>query len=338
MDEPSAALNGLESAKLHRVIRSLAAGGKTILLISHFLREVLELADTITVLRDGRIVASADASGATEQTLVEAMLGRPLTAAFPSKRSPPADAPVLLAVRHLHAPGVIDASLEVRAGEIVGLAGLVGAGRTELARAIFGAERASSGEVTAADRRLGRSPRHSLRAGVAMIPESRQQDGLILTRSVLENVSLASLGALSRFGLIRRGRERQAAEEVLMRCDVRGAGSAAPVRALSGGNQQKVLFARMFLCRPTVVIADEPTRGVDVGAKRAIYDLLVSLAGEGLGILLISSEIEEIIGLAHRALVMRRGRIVSELTAETLTEREILMAAFAEPPRTGEAV
>jgi ABC-type sugar transport system ATPase subunit len=245
---------------------------------------------------------------------------------------------VLLAVRHLHAPGVIDASLEVRAGEIVGLAGLVGAGRTELARAIFGAERASSGEVTAADRRLGRSPRHSLRAGVAMIPESRQQDGLILTRSVLENVSLASLGALSRFGLIRRGRERQAAEEVLMRCDVRGAGSAAPVRALSGGNQQKVLFARMFLCRPTVVIADEPTRGVDVGAKRAIYDLLVSLAGEGLGILLISSEIEEIIGLAHRALVMRRGRIVSELTAETLTEREILMAAFAEPPRTGEAV
>ncbi len=336
MDEPSAALNGPESAKLHRVIRSLAASGKTILLISHFLREVLDLADTITVLRDGRVVACSDAAGATEQTLVEAMLGRPLTAAFPPKQIPPADAPVLLAVRHLHAPGVADASLEVRAGEIVGLAGLVGAGRTELARAVFGATRSSSGEITLADRRLGRSPRDSLRAGLAMIPESRQDDGLVSTRSVLENVSLARLGRLSRVGVIRRGIERRAAEDVLARCDVRGAGSAAPVRALSGGNQQKVLFARMYLCSPTVVIADEPTRGVDVGAKRAIYDLLVSLAAEGLGVLLISSEIEEIIGLAHRALVMRRGRIVSELAGEALTERAILTAAFAEPSRSQE--
>ena len=337
MDEPSAALNGPESAKLHRVIRSLAASGKTILLISHFLREVLDLADTITVLRDGRIVANTDASGATEQTLVEAMLGRPLTAAFPPKHIPNPDAPVLLAVRHLHAPGVIDASLEVRAGEIVGLAGLVGAGRSELARAIFGATRSRSGEVTTADLRIGRSPKHSLSAGIAMIPESRQDDGLVLTRSVLENVSLPRLSRLCSFGVVRRGLERRVTDEVLARCDVRGAGSAAPVRDLSGGNQQKVLFARTVLCSPTVVIADEPTRGVDIGAKRAIYDLLVSLAADGLGILLISSELEEIIGLAHRALVMRRGEIVRELVGEALTERAILTAAFAEPSRPQEA-
>jgi simple sugar transport system ATP-binding protein/ribose transport system ATP-binding protein len=333
MDEPSAALNGPESAKLHRVIRSLAAGGKTILLISHFLREVLDLADTITVLRDGRIVANTVASGATDQTLVEAMLGRPLTAAFPAKHLPDADAPVVLRVSHLHAPGVIDASLEVRAGEIVGLAGLVGAGRSELARAVFGATRSSSGEVSSADLRIGRSPKHSLSAGIAMIPESRQHDGLILTRSVLENVSLARLRRLCRLGIVRRGVERRVTDEVLARCDVRGAGAAAPVRDLSGGNQQKVLFARTVLCSPSVVIADEPTRGVDVGAKRAIYDLLVSLAVDGLGILLISSEIEEIIGLAHRVLVMRRGEIVRELAGEALTERAILTAAFAEPSR-----
>jgi len=260
MDEPSAALNGPESAKLHRVIRSLAAGGKTILLISHFLREVLDLADTITVLRDGRIVANTVASGATEQTLVEAMLGRPLTAAFPAKHLPDADAPVVLSVSHLHAPGVIDASLEVRAGEIVGLAGLVGAGRSELARAVFGATRSSSGEVSSADLRIGRSPKHSLSAGVAMIPESRQADGLILTRSVLENVSLGSTA--SPVPAWRRSPAASSAGSP-MRC-WRAAMCAAPgpppVRDLSGGNQQKVLFARTVLCSPSVVIADEPTR------------------------------------------------------------------------------
>jgi ABC-type sugar transport system ATPase subunit len=244
---------------------------------------------------------------------------------------------VLLAVAHLHAPGVFDASLEVRAGEIVGLAGLVGAGRSELARAIFGATRSRSGEVTIADLRIARSPKHSLSAGLVMIPESRQDDGLVLTRSVLENVSLPRLSRLCSFGVVRRGLERRVTDEVLVRCDVRGAGPTAPVRDLSGGNQQKVLFARTVLCNPTVVIADEPTRGVDIGAKRAIYDLLVSLAADGVGILLISSELEEIIGLAHRALVMRRGEIVRELTGESLTERAILTAAFAEPSRPEEA-
>ena len=330
MDEPSAALTAADSAKLHEVVRALAAAGTTILLISHFLREVLALAANVTVLRDGRVVATTRTAGAGEDSLVEAMLGRPLTSAFPPCAPPPADAPVALSVRNLTAPGVRNVSLEVRAGEIVGLAGLIGAGRTELARAIVGASRSSAGEVEHDGHRLARSPRESLRAGVAMIPESRKDEGLIMMRSVLENVSLSRLGAFSRAGILRRGAERGAAERVLRQCDVRGGAPGAPVRALSGGNQQKVLFARMFLCEPRVLIADEPTRGVDVGAKRAIYDLLAGLAVDGLGILLISSELEEIIGLSHRVLVMAAGRLVTELAGAAITERAILTAAFAD--------
>jgi ABC-type sugar transport system ATPase subunit len=162
-----------------------------------------------------------------------------------------------------------------------------------------------------------------------MIPESRKEDGLLLGRSVTENVSLASLGAVSRYGFVRRGAERQRTREALERWTVRADGPGAPVSSLSGGNQQKLLFARMLLCGPEVLVADEPTRGVDVGAKRAIYDLLASLADEGLGVLLISSELEEVLGLAHRVLVMRAGRIVGELAGEQMTESAVLGAAFA---------
>lgn len=338
MDEPSAALSAPETLQLHEIIRSLVARGTTILLISHFLREVLELADTITVLRDGRVVRTAGAAEETEATLVEGMLGRPLTAAFPAKSPPPADAPVLMSVKNLRAAGVADASLEVHAGEIVGLAGLVGAGRTELARALFGATRVEGGEVEVAwGGEVGRSPRASLRSRVAMIPESRKDHGLVFERSVVENVTLASLGDVSRFGFVRRRAERRAAERVLELCEVRAPAYSAPVRTLSGGNQQKVLFARMMLCEPRLVVADEPTRGVDVAAKRAIYDFLASLAQQGLGVLLISSEVEEILGLAHRVLVMRRGRIVGELVAEAMTESAILAAAFVDRSAGGVA-
>jgi ABC-type sugar transport system ATPase subunit len=221
-------------------------------------------------------------------------------------------------------------SFTVRRGEIVGLAGLVGAGRTELARAIFGAERVQSGEVLLGDGRApSGGPRGSLRSGLAMIPESRKEQGLLLERSVTENVTLASLPEVSRYGFVRRRAERHRAREILDRADVRAAGYGARMGSLSGGNQQKVLFARMLLCGPAMLIADEPTRGVDVGAKRAIYDLLVSLAGEGMGVLVISSELEEVLGLAHRVLVMRAGRITGELTGDQMTESAVLAAAFA---------
>jgi simple sugar transport system ATP-binding protein/ribose transport system ATP-binding protein len=338
MDEPTAALSAPETVQLHEIVRSLAAAGKTIILISHFLREVLELATVVTILRDGHVIRTAPTSDETEESLVLGMLGRPLTSAFPPKVHPPLDAPVLLSVKNLRAPGVADASFEVRAGEIVGLAGLVGAGRTEVARAIFGAPPPTGGEVTVGRGiALGANPRKSLGAGVVMIPESRKDQGLIFGRSVIENVTLARLGDVSRAGVVRRRVERRVATEMLNRCAVRGASYAAPVRALSGGNQQKVLFARMMLCNPRVVLADEPTRGVDVGAKRAIYDFLIELAEQGLGVVLISSELEEILGLAHRVLVMRRGRIVAELEGEAMTESAILAAAFADPSAGGAA-
>jgi simple sugar transport system ATP-binding protein/ribose transport system ATP-binding protein len=330
MDEPTAALNREETAQLHEIVRSLASAGRTVLLVSHFLGEVLALADTVTVLRDGRVVRTSAAAEETEDSLIRAMLGRPLTAAFPPKREPAADAPAALTVRDLRAPGVDGVSFTVRAGEIVALAGLVGAGRSELARAVFGAAHATGGEVETADgRRLTGGPGRRLREGVAMIPESRKEEGLLLTRSVTENVTLASLPSVSRYGFVRRGAERRRAREVLDRWAVRTSGYGAPVSTLSGGNQQKVLFARMLLCGPKVLVADEPTRGVDVGAKRAIYDLLVELAASGLGVLLISSELEEVLGLAHRVLVMRAGRIVGELTGEQMTESAVLAAAFA---------
>jgi rhamnose transport system ATP-binding protein len=331
MDEPSAALSAPETAQLHEIVRSLAEQGTTILLISHFLREVLALADDVTVLRDGKVVRSAPTSVETEASLVEAMLGRPLTTTFPQKRPAAPEAPVALSVRNLVAAGVADVSFDVRAGEVVGIAGLVGAGRTELARAVFGANRIKAGETRlASGRAVGGSPRRSIRAGVAMIPESRKDQGLIFGRSVIENVTLAELAELSTLGVVRRRAERRAATHILDRCEVRGASYSAPVSALSGGNQQKVLFARMLLGEPKVLLADEPTRGVDVGAKRAIYELLVSLAESGMAVVLISSELEEILGLAHRVLVMRAGRLVAELEGGAMTESAILAAAFAD--------
>ena len=336
MDEPTAALGRPDAERLYQVIRRLAAGGTTVVLVSHFLREVAELADKVTILRDGRLVRTAPAADETEESMLSSMLGRSLGTTFPPRRPVPPDAPVVLEARGLSAPGVHDVSLDVRAGEIVGLAGLVGSGRTELARALSRAQRVTAGTVIAAGSPLtGRGPWTALRAGLAMIPESRQEQGLMLGRPIAENVSLASLARLSDLGLVRRRAERQAVAGALDQVGVRVPAQAAPVSTLSGGNQQKALFARILLRGPRILVADEPTRGVDVGAKRAIYELLASLAAEGLGVLLISSDAEEILGLAHRVLVMRAGRIAAELRGEAMTEAAILGAAFGTADRGG---
>jgi len=255
------------------------------------------------------------------------MLGRPVGRAYPEKRLPPADSPVVLDVTALSAPGVVDASLTLRSGEIVGLAGLIGAGRSELARAIYGATAATTGSVTSAGTALAGRPAASISAGVALIPESRKDDGLILRRPIRENVSLTSLSRFRRFGFVRRGPERAAVRDALAGVDASPLLEAA-AGSLSGGNQQKLLFARALLIEPGVLIADEPTRGIDVGAKRDIYDVLVRLAADGMAILLISNELEEILGLAHRVLVMRAGRLVAELTGAEMTEEGIVSAAF----------
>ncbi len=331
MDEPTAALAEHETAALHAIIRSLARQGKSVILVSHFLSEVLALADEITTLRDGRVIRSVAATDATEETLIEGMLGRSLGAAFPEKTPPPADAEVVLSVEGLVAPGVRDCSLEVRRGEIVGIAGLVGAGRSELARAIFRDTRVQRGSVRLAGRDLGgRGPHHSIERGLALIPESRKEMGLLVGRSVKENVSLSRLDLVSRLGWVSGTRERRAVASLLQRTTVKVTSLRQTVSMLSGGNQQKILFARAVMCGPRVLLADEPTRGVDVGSKRAIYDLIVEMAREGMGVVVISSELEEVLGLAHRVLVMRQGRIVAELEGAAMNQQAVLAAAFSE--------
>ncbi|HEY7223684.1 MAG TPA: sugar ABC transporter ATP-binding protein [Micromonosporaceae bacterium] len=333
MDEPTAALSHDDTARLHQIIRDLVAGGRTVVLISHFLSEVLDLADTVSILRDGVLVRTGPAAAETEASLIEAMLGRSLGSVFPPRQPrPQASAPPVLSVTSLSAPGVTDISLTVRPGEIVGLAGLVGAGRTELAYALFGNARRTRGTVTLAGlRHEPGSPRRALRSGMFLIPESRKDSGLVLGRSVTENVTLASLPRYSRLGLVAGRRQRSDTAMLTQRLSIR-AGLASPLWSLSGGNQQKVLFARGLLRAPRLLIADEPTRGVDVGSRRAIYDLIADQARAGLGVLVISSDFEELVGLAHRVLVMRGGRIVAELSGDRMTEHEILTAAFTENP------
>jgi ribose transport system ATP-binding protein len=339
MDEPTSALTTDESSRLFDVVRGLRERGTTIIYVSHLLEEVLALVDTVTVLRDGKLVRTAPAAEETPERLVSAMLGRSMELVFPEKTVVPEDAPVVLSVRGLsRPPAVRNVSFHIRAGEILGLAGLIGSGRSEVARAIFGADRRAAGDilVTARPVRI-RTPRAAVRAGIALLPEDRKTQGLLMLRSIVDNVTLPHLGEVSRLSVVARRGERKAAVALMDRVDVRAKGPTARVSTLSGGNQQKVLFAKWLFKAPRVFIADEPTRGVDVGAKRAIYDLIQSLATEGMAVLLISSEHEEILGLAHRVLVMRSGRIVAELDRDSMSEEAILRAAFARDATIGEA-
>jgi ABC-type sugar transport system ATPase subunit len=335
MDEPTAALTIDESRRLLDTIRRLAAEGTSIVLVSHYLEEVLDVCDTVTVMRDGKLVRTAPSAQESPETLVRAMIGRELDVLMPKRRPAAPDAPVVLEARGLTRTGALsDVSLQVRAGEIVGLAGLVGSGRTEVARALFGADRFDSGEVLVEGRPVRlRHPRDAVRRGIAMLPESRKEEGLVMLRSVRENTSLATVGDLTRAGVVRRRAERAEVRELAGRVDVRAASIEQPVTGLSGGNQQKVLFAKWLARRPRVLIADEPTRGVDIGAKRQIHELIVELAAGGMAVVVISSEIEEVIGLSHRVLVMRAGRIVEELAADAATQETVMRAAFAAPAR-----
>ena len=332
MDEPTAASTPEEAEQVFNIVRGLHRLGTTVVYVSHFLKEVLQLAGTVTVLRDGRIVRTAPAAEETPERLVAAMLGRTIDLAFPEKSEPAADAPVVLSVRDVSRPPAVNGvSFDVREGEILGLAGLIGSGRSELARAIVGADRRDTGDLELRERRLRvRSPRDAISAGVVLLPEDRKAQGLLTKRSVADNIALPHFSAFSRAGLISERRTRNATSSLMGRVDVRAAGPLARISTLSGGNQQKTLFARWMYRRPQVFIADEPTRGVDVGAKRAIYELIHALAAEGAAVILISSEHEEVLGLAHRVLVMREGRIAAELAGADMTEDALLRAAFGQ--------
>ena len=339
MDEPTARLSTEEAGTLLSIVSRLSQDGTTVILVSHFLDQVLQVADSVSVMRDGVLVSSRPAALETERSLVEAMTGRSLDTNFPAKAPPLAAAPVVLDVREMRrasdGPAV---SFQVRAGEIVGLAGLVGSGRSEILRAVFGADPRAGGEVLVCGRPIRRrSTRDAICAGVGLIPESRKDQGLLLSRSIRDNVTLPHLGRLSRIGCVRPGQETRAASEAAASVDIRSASIEQSMLELSGGNQQKSLFARWFLDSRRLLLADEPTRGVDIGAKRAIYDLVAEAAAAGLAVLFVSSELDEVIGLAHRVLVVRDQAIVAELKGERVTESRILEAAFAaESPETQE--
>ncbi len=330
MDEPTAALGRDESLALQRDIRKLRDGGVSVLVISHFIKEVLALVDFVTVLRDGRVVRTAPAREETERSLIQAMLGRPLSSVFPKKSPAPKSRSVVLEGRELVASGLDRVSLSVRSGEIVGVAGLDGSGRIEVGRALFGELPLVGGDVRVGGSTVNRpSPRESIRRGVSLIPASRRDDGLFLHRSILENATISCLSEISRGGVVRRRAETRRVARVLTQLGVPLQRCKAAVATLSGGNQQKVLFARAMMREQLALIAIEPTRGIDIGAKASIYTLLGSLAQSGVGILLISSEHDELIGLAHRILVMHQGRLSAELAGPGITEEQILSAAFS---------
>ncbi|MCC7491047.1 MAG: sugar ABC transporter ATP-binding protein [Fimbriimonadaceae bacterium] len=327
MDEPTAALTEHEIERLFALIAALKAQGVGIIYISHRLDEVETLADRVTVLRDGKWV-STDPRGALDRAeIIRRMVGRPLTQQFPVRASQPGE--VALAVRGLSRRGVLhDITFEVRRGEVVALAGLVGAGRTEVARAIFGADPIDGGSLSIAGRPLRpRHPTDAVRAGVGLVTEDRKAQGLVLQMAVRENNTLANLGAVSRGGFIQFAQERRVAESFVASLDIRTPSVEQTVRNLSGGNQQKVVLAKWLFTDAQVLIFDEPTRGIDVGAKAEIYELMNDLAARGVAILMISSELEEVLGMADRVLVMHEGRIAGELPRAAATPEAVMHLA-----------
>jgi ribose transport system ATP-binding protein len=331
MDEPASALTADEAAKLHRLIAWLRGEGRTVIYVTHFLDAVLAHCDWVTIMRDGRVVRTRRTADETKESLVEGMLGRALDTTFPDRPAAPGpEVPPLLRLRDVHSGEVVrGVSIEVRPGEIVGLAGLVGSGRSEIARVIFGADPVAAGEIEIDDRRVTRtSPRRSVRDRVALIPEDRRADGLCLDRSVGENITLPHLERFARAGVISRGRERRVAAELVQRLNVQPPRVDGDVGGFSGGNQQKVLFAKWMLGEPRVVVLDEPTRGVDIGNKHRIYELVVDLARSGAAVVLISSELEEVVELSHRVYLVRDGRIGGEVDPRATTVDEILFELF----------
>jgi ribose transport system ATP-binding protein len=328
LDEPSAVLDQQEVDNLFRVIRDLTVEGVAVVYISHRLEEIRQIGDRITVLKDGRTVATGLAVADTPTSeLIRLMTGRSIEYVFPPRQDSPRDrgAPVL-EVRDLALTGAFtDVDLTVHAGEIVGLAGLVGAGRSEIVETVYGARRASAGTVTVDGKKLRRgSVSSSVGAGVGLAPEERKSQGLLLDEAVYKNVTVSSMTRFSRLGFLDRGEEQRRAAELTASLDVRPDGVTRAVRTLSGGNQQKVVLARWLMRDCRVLLLDEPTRGVDVGARSEIYQLIRSLADRGVAVVVVSSEIEEVLGLADRVLVVREGEVVHEAAATEIDEAKVL--------------
>ena len=347
MDEPTAALSGREVDILHTVIRGLKARGVSFIYVTHRLDEVKQVCDGFTVLRDGRFVARGDVATVEIRDLIRLMVGREVEFAPLARRAPPG-APMLevkgisraLDAGHRHAMALQDLSFEVRAGEIVGFAGLVGAGRTELARIIFGADHCDAGVIYLDGKALRplRSPHDAIRAGVALVPEDRKQQGCFFEQSISQNMTLPSLTRLARWRIfVNEAEERKLIGKYRTALRIKMSNSAAAIGTLSGGNQQKVLLARCMALAPKVLIVDEPTRGIDIGAKAEVHQLLSDMAQSGIALIVISSEMPEVLALSDRIVVFREGCISGTLEAADATEHKLMQLMALSAPHAPRA-
>ena len=334
LDEPTSSLTDEESQALFGLIERLVSQGVGVIYISHRLREVMQLADRVAVLRDGRLVDVCSADAINEQEMMRLMVGRSLGSVF-NFTSHKTDR-VVLELRNVSTETIHDVSFKLHEGEVLGLAGLIGAGRTELAKTIFGDDGLEQGAILLNNTPLHlRNPSDAIASGIGLVPEDRKEDALLLMRSVRNNVSLCSQEKISRFGFVRGTKESDLIHPIVERLQVKTPTLEQPVGKLSGGNQQKVVFARWLVRDLKVLILDEPTRGIDVGAKAEIYQLIQELAASGIAVLLISSELPEILGLTDRILVMRSGKVVGEKATSETSEHELLHLAMGETLHSG---
>jgi L-arabinose transport system ATP-binding protein len=329
LDEPTSSLSDEEAQRLFKIVQGLRKQGVGIIYVSHRLREVLRIANRAVVLRDGRLVGVVSTANCCEDELVRLMVGRELAAVVGREDRSRSD--VVLAVQHLCAPGVNDVSFDVKSGEVVGFAGLVGAGRTELAKAIFGATQITSGEIRVDGRPVKlRNPADAMAAGLGFAAEDRKNESLFPILSVRENASIAILERIRRFRFVNRRRENELVTRLVGKLRVKTPSLTQEVGKLSGGNQQKVVLARWLAREPRLLILDEPTRGIDVGAKAEIYQLVRQLAADGIGVIFISSELSEVLGVSDRVVVMQGGRITGEMPANAATEEAVLRLAMVD--------
>jgi rhamnose transport system ATP-binding protein len=327
MDEPTSSLTLSEVADLFRLVRRLRDEGTAIIFISHRLEELFELADRVTVLRDGAYVDTCQLKEVSRDDLIRLMVGRSISNLFPKQDVEIGD--VVLKVENMSHTGIFEnISFELRKGEILGMAGLVGAGRTDVARAIFGVEPPTSGKLHVEGREVRMtSPQQAIRLGLAYVPEDRQLHGLIPAMNITANISLPMLGQYARRGWLRDKVERQAAFGAARQMEVRANNIWQKARELSGGNQQKIVLAKWLSTKPHIMILDEPTRGIDVGTKAAVHALMSKLAAEGMAILMISSELPEVLGMSDRIIVMREGHMTGHFTRAEATQEKIISAA-----------
>ena len=327
MDEPSAALGGRDLEYLFRVIKALKDQGVGVIYISHRIAEIFEVADRVTVFKDGKVVGTFPVTEIDRPSLVRMMIGRSFSETFPSRGTTAGEE--VLRIEGLRVGERLkDIHLTARRGEVVGISGLVGAGRTELAQAIFGTRHIDAGEIRVCGKKVKlRSPRQALRHKIGYLTEDRNAEGLVLGQTVMENAALPSLGRRQRWGIVNRKREREIVESTTQDLQLRAPSLGTDVENLSGGNRQKVVLAKWLISGPELIIFDEPTRGIDVGAKSEIWQLMRDLADQGKAIVMISSELPEIVGMSDRVYVMHRGAIVGELKGAEATEEQVMMLA-----------